>query len=59
MDRLGSVYNAATGFVWQERIEEWAKENHASLWDELSERGWKEDEMGIKQILGIDRSVRA
>jgi len=56
---LGSVYNAATGFVWQERIEEWAKENHPSAWEELSKRGWKEDEMGIKQILGIDRAVRA
>jgi len=59
LSSLGAIYNAAIGFAWQERIEEWAKESHPGIWEELSRRGYQEDEMGVKQILGIDRSLRA
>jgi len=59
LSRLGAIYNAATGFAWQERIEEWAKETHSGIWEELSKRGYQEDETGVKKILGIDRSLGA
>ena len=56
---LGSIYNAATGFSWQERLKEWLKSKYPKVWEELSTHGYVEDERGIKRINGVDRTVRA
>jgi hypothetical protein len=57
--RLGSIYNAATGFSWQERLEEWAKTKYPKVWEELNTHGYVEDERGIKRMNGVDRTVKA
>lgn len=57
--RLGTIYNAAVGINWQEQVESWAKEKYSAVWEKLSAQGHVENEMGIKLINGIDRTVRA
>jgi len=59
MTRIGTFYNAAFGVNYQERIERWARENYADVWAELESQGTVEDEMGMRQIQGVNRRLRA
>ncbi|KAB8346097.1 hypothetical protein FH972_023145 [Carpinus fangiana] len=56
---IGTVFNATPGVSQQVRVEEWAHDYHNYIWRELVSKGVNEYETGIRELVSIDRSLRA
>lgn len=56
---IGTFYNAAFGVNYQDRIGRWAKDTYPEVWQKLEGQGVAEDEMGMRQLQGINKRLRA
>lgn len=55
--RLGTIFNATTGYSKQEEVEQWIREAYPSIWEELEKIGVKtSQETGLRRF-NIDRPL--
>lgn len=58
--RLAIIVDSAAGYIWSQRLCEWAQTTYPELWEELTAKyELKEDEIGIKHVVGLERTLSA